>query len=272
MRNMSLFAACLVALGGCVSRPVVPENVIKESKMIHLDAGKTLVDFYRLRNNRPAPVVVVVHGFLGSKENMAYWGVALSEAGMIAVVPTMPALVDPACNARAVVELTELARSEQLPVAARPNGKVALVGFSKGGLETLMAAAMLKPPAKAWVGLDPVDRHRQGKMAAAAVRMPGLALMAEASALNDNGSAAQLLSRFGGPLRQVAVEGANHLDAESPRGGPDNEMFAVFRRETLDFLRSELGHSSRGNVTTIAPRKSPPAKPVASSSGATLRM
>jgi|688.fasta_scaffold13202_2 pimeloyl-ACP methyl ester carboxylesterase len=267
MRNLSLFAVFIVALAGCVSRPAVPENVIKDSKMIQSGAGRIPVDFYRPRNSRPAPVVVVVHGFLGRKENMAHWGVALSEAGMIAVVPTMPALVDPARNARAVVELTESARSARLPVAARSSGKVALVGFSKGGLETLMAAAMLKPPVNAWVGLDPVDRHGQGQIAAAGVRVPGLALLAEASALNDNGNARQLLSMFGGRLRQVSVKGADHLDAESPRGGPDNEMFAIFRRETLDFLQSELGLSSPANVTTIAPRKSPSAKPVASSSG-----
>jgi pimeloyl-ACP methyl ester carboxylesterase len=267
IRGLSLFAACCAAWTGCVSRPAVPENVIKESKMIRLEAGQISVDFYRPRNSRPAPVVVVVHGFLGRKENMAHWGVALSEAGMVAVVPSMPALVDPVRNARALVQLTELVRSAQLPVSSRSNGKVALVGFSKGGLETLMAAAILKPSVNAWVGLDPVDRHGQGQMAAVGVRVAGLALLAEASALNDNGNARQMLLGFGGRLREVSIEGADHLDAESPRGGPDNEMFAFFRRATLEFLQSELGVSSSANVTTIAPRKSPSAKPVASSSG-----
>lgn len=267
MRWVHVFAACGLALAGCVSRPALPELVIKESKVINAGKERMSVDFYRPRHSRPAPVVLVVHGFLGRKENMAHWGVALSEAGMIVVVPSLPALVDPARNARAVAQLTELARSVRLPVAARSNGKVALVGFSKGGLETLMAAAMLNPPVNAWVGLDPVDRYGQGRMAAAAVRAPGLALLAEASAINDHGNAGQLLWRFGGRLRQVSVEGAGHLDAESPRGSLDNEIFAVFRRETTGFLQSELGLSSPANVTTIAPRKSPSAKPVASSSG-----
>ncbi len=130
-----------------------------------------------------------------------------------------------------------------------------------------MAAAMLKPAVNAWVGLDPADRYRQGQTVAAMVRAPGLAMLAEASALNDHGNARQLLSGFGGRLRPVSVEGASHLDAESPRGSLKNEMFAMFHRATVEFLQSELGLSSSANVTTITPRKSPSAKPVASSSG-----
>ena len=42
------------------------------------------------------------------------------------------------------------------PISVRSNGKVGLVGFSMGGLTTLLAAASLSPPVDAWVGLDPV--------------------------------------------------------------------------------------------------------------------
>ena len=208
-----------------------------------------------------------MHGFLGRKESMSHWGVALASKGMIVAVPTGPAIVDPERNAQAVADLARWGRGGQWPVPVEPNGRIALVGFSKGGLETIMAASRLKPSAHAWVGLDPVDRWQQGEYAARAIRSPGLALLADASALNDNGNARKMLSKYGGTLRLITVIGSNHLDAESPRGGPANEKFAVFQRETVCFLQSALDVWSPEKVTTIAPRKSPSAKPVASSSG-----
>ena len=59
-----------------------------------------------------------------------------------------------------------------------------LVGFSMGGLTTLLAAASLSPPVDAWVGLDPVDHAGHGAAKAALVKAPGLALLAEPSPFN----------------------------------------------------------------------------------------
>lgn len=265
LKLSSLLAVLL--LTACVTRPDIPADVVKSSRVMVSGKDRLAVDFYYPANTKRAPMVIVMHGFLGRKESMSHWGVALARAGMIVAVPTGPAIVDPARNAQAVVDLARWGRGGQWPVPVAQSGRLALVGFSKGGLETIMAASLLKPSADAWVGLDPVDRQRQGESAARVVRAPGLALLADASALNDNGNARMMLSKYGGTLRVISVEGSNHLDAESPRGGPANEKFEVFQRETVRFLQSALSASPSANVTTIAPRKSPSAKPVASSSG-----
>lgn len=265
IKHLLLLAALL--LSACVTRPDIPANVVKSSRVMVSGKDRLSVDFYYPANAKRAPMVIVMHGFLGRKESMSHWGVALARARMIVAVPTGPAIVDPERNAQAVADLARWGRGGQWPVPVAPNGRLALVGFSKGGLETIMAASMLKPSADAWVGLDPVDRQQQGESAARAVRAPGLALLADASALNDNGNARMMLSKYGGTLRVISVEGSNHLDAESPRGGQENEKFAVFLRETVSFLQSALRVSPSEKVTTIAPRKSPSAKPVASSSG-----
>ncbi len=264
MRWPSALLALLVA--GCVTPPEIPPDIRKDTAVLAAGRDRVSVDFYRGSGRGARPLAVVSHGFLADKERMAHWGLVLARAGFLVAVPTHPALVDPRRNAQAHAAVVRAGRAGRWPVGAPTDGRVLLVGFSKGGLETILAAAELGDSIDAWVGLDPVDRYRQGRAEAGRVRVPGLALLARPAALNNQGNARDMLSTYAGPLRLIAVEGAGHLDAESPRGRGE---FANFRREVLDFVHSVFGTpvGGAGKETTMAPRRSPSAKPVASSSG-----
>jgi pimeloyl-ACP methyl ester carboxylesterase len=190
----------------------------------------------------------VAHGFTRSKRYMAGWGADLAARGMVVAVLTQPYLAKHQRNAQAIADLADLGRAGEWPVAARGNGKVALVGYSMGGLTTLLAASKIARPIDAWVGLDPVDFEGRGAVAAARLRAPGLALIAEPAPFNRDGNAQPMLKRYGGELQVLKVVGASHMDAEYPVdwlgqfacGWVKPERQAHFRRLTLDFLSAVL--------------------------------
>ena len=222
-------------LVGCVSRPEIPPDIRKETHRVALGREYIEVDFYHRPSKQTRPLAVVAHGFLANKDRMAHWGLVLAREGFIVAVPTNPTCANDERNAAALVALVERGRSARWPVAARPDGRVVLVGFSRGGFETMLAASALGDKVGAWVGLDPVDRDGKGTAAAAKVRVPGLALLADPQPLNANGNARPMLDAYAGPLEAVAVPGAGHLDGESPRRGG---RFAEFENRVIRFLRS----------------------------------
>lgn len=168
----------------CTTIPDLPAGVVKQSSQVECGKDRVAVDFYFQKQTAPQPMVVVVHGFSRSRRHMAGWGADLAEHGMIAAVMTQPYWAGHSRNGEAIARLVELGRAGKWPIAARGNGKVGLVGFSMGGLTTLLAAASLSPPVDAWVGLDPVDHAGHGAAKAALVKAPGLALLAEPSPFN----------------------------------------------------------------------------------------
>ena len=225
---------CALLLAGCVSAPEMPPEIRKETHRIEAGGEPLAVDFYFRPGNTPRPLVVVGHGFLANKGRMAHWGVLLAREGFVVAVPTDPTYADDRRNTAAIVDLVKTGRAGQWPVAATTDGRAALVGFSRGGFATMLAAAELRDAMKAWVGLDPVDRDGKGRSAASKVRVPGLALLADPAPLNANGNARGMLAVYGGELEVVRIRGAGHLDAESPRG---NGKFSEFERHTVAFLR-----------------------------------
>jgi dienelactone hydrolase len=180
---------------------------------------------------------VAVHGFLANKERMAHWGLTLAREGFIVAVPTNPTRANDNRNTAAIVGLVQAGRAGQWPVAAKTDGRVVLVGFSRGGFEALLAAAELDDAIDAWVGLDPVDRDGRGKKAAEKVRVPGLALLADPAPLNANGNAHGMLAPYEGRLEVVRFPDTGHLDAESPQR---KEKFVLFEERVLGFLRKTV--------------------------------
>jgi pimeloyl-ACP methyl ester carboxylesterase len=152
-------------------------------------------------------------------------------------VPTNPTYANDDRNAAAIVALVEGGRVGQWPISARTDGRAVLVGFSRGGLETILAASALGDRADAWIGLDPVDFNGKGQAAAARVRVPGLALLADPQPLNANGNARSMLDAYAGPLEVVAVPNSSHLDGESPRR---KAIFSEFARPVISLLRPAL--------------------------------
>ena len=231
-RGAFLFA---LLLAGCVGTPEIPPEVRKETHRVEASGESVAVDFYFSSGSRPRPLAIVVHGFLANKERMAHWGVLLAREGFIVAVPNNPTYANDDRNTAAIVALVEGGRAGQWPIPVVPDGRAVLVGFSRGGFETILAAAELGDRIDAWIGLDPVDRNAKGQAAATKVRVPGLALLAEPQPLNANGNARAMLDAYAGPLEVVAIPGAGHLDAESPRRGGN---FFEFESRVIRFLRA----------------------------------
>jgi pimeloyl-ACP methyl ester carboxylesterase len=183
---------------------------------------------------------------------MSGWGEHLAREGLVVAVPDLPAWSDHARNGRFVSELRAHLCSVE-PWAQRIDGsRVGLVGFSAGGLASLLAAAD-RPVVSIWIGLDPVDRSGLGAEAAARVDCRALVLTAEPSACNARGNAFDIIAALpDGEHRQVA--GAVHVDAEWPTdwmaelvcGRSTEEKRREFRRHTTAALLEAL-------VTSPAP-------------------
>lgn len=235
-RVKRLLLLALVA-SGCVSQPELPVDIRKDTRQIRIAKENIAVDFYYRPGGKPRPMAVIVHGFLANKDRMAHWGVLLAREGFVAAVPNNPTRANDNRNTAAIVGLVQAGRAGRWPIAAKTDGRVVLVGFSRGGFETLLSAAELGQPIDAWVGLDPVDRNGKGKAAAAKVRVPGLALLADPAPLNANGNARGMLSNYAGPLEVVRVPDTGHLDAESPQR---KEKFVLFEERVLGFLRKTM--------------------------------
>jgi dienelactone hydrolase len=190
---------------------------------------------------------MVAHGFSRNRKTMAGWGSLLAQEGFIAVVPDLPFWSDHAGNGRALAELLAEVKSGGLDPEAKAAGGAALVGFSAGGLSTLLAAAR-DTNVSCWVGLDPVGMGRQTQQAAALLKIPCFVLRAEPAPWNAHGNAREMFAALPGPAFSLVVTGATHVDAENPTsraaewacGKSDPARREVFGRYLLASLRTGL--------------------------------
>jgi len=159
--------------------------------------------------------VVVAHGFWRSRAQMAAWGAHFAGVGYVTAVPDLPARADHARNGRAIGALVASLLAQPPQGLALDGNRVALVGFSAGGLATLLAAAD-DPRVRLWVGLDPVDRDGLGARAAHRFRGTAVILQAEPSACNGHGNARGLVESLDGRATVTRIAGATHVDAEWP--------------------------------------------------------
>lgn len=230
----------LVVLVHCASRTEpspLPPGVKKEHLKLQVADQAISLTLYRPTKDENAPLIVVAHGLLRSKRYMAGWGGHLAGQGFFVVVPTQPAFADHELNGRVLAALVEKYRGKR---------RVALMGFSMGGLTTLLATTYT--PVDAWVGLDPVDMNGQGKVAAAKLKAPALLLLAEPEAWNMHGNANALAEAISGQKQLTRIPGATHLDAEWPTdllgqiacGFVDEKRQQQFREKATEFLKEEL--------------------------------
>jgi dienelactone hydrolase len=182
---------------------------------IALTSTKVPVDVYLPEGVRQAPVVVIAHGFSRSRINMAGWGSLMASNGFIAAVPDLPAWADHRRNGRALSELLDRINSGEIVQEPRPSGVAASMGFSAGGLSSLLAASSNRC-VRCWVGLDPVDMGGLGADAAKTMAFPCVVLQAEAGAWNANGNSTQVVDALPGPLLALRIKAAVHVDAENP--------------------------------------------------------
>lgn len=241
-----LLFVCLLYWTSCTTTPVLPSGVSKETQHLMLAGREVAVTLYYPARRDGAPLVVVAHGFMRGKRHMAGWGADLAGQGFIVAVPTQPALANHALNGRALAELVAQVRSGKVPMKASPGSQTALVGFSMGGLTTLLAAA--RQPVDAWVGLDPVDMDGSGVAAARKLTVPCAVLRAEPAAWNKHGNARDIAAALPDLRLSLKVRNATHVDAESPTdllgqfacGFTDAGRQSTFKRYTLAFLKAAL--------------------------------
>lgn len=181
-------------------------------------AGKTVaVDVYKPTGPHTGAAILTHGGFRGRK-TMAEHAQALAARGVLAVAPDMPCTIDHRCNARATAELVKtLHLTDTLGVSAK---RIMLVGFSAGGLSSLLAADT--PGVVGYVGLDPYDHlpsnesERMGMVAARRLATPSLLLRAPASSCNAQSVAAPWGTALKSLWRDELIAGATHCDFEAP--------------------------------------------------------
>ena len=242
--------AAAAALAGCAASGAPADRQAarppSETIRVKLASGTADVDLYRPEAPGPAPLVIVAHGFSRHRHNMEGWGRHLAGEGFVVAVPDLPAWSDQARNGRFLSELrAELAGREPWSGRIDPS-RVGLLGFSAGGLATLLSAAE-SPGLAAWVGLDPVDRDGRGAAAAPRVTCRAVVLTAEPSACNAHGNALGILAALPGAAH-FRIAGAVHVDAEWPTsalaeavcGRSTNEKRAEFRERATAALHEAL--------------------------------
>ena len=173
------------------------------------------VDLYWPDADSVSGIAIVAHGFSRSRARHVDLGQALAAAGIAAVIPDLPHVLDHWANGDAIVELAHKLETGALGLPPVARSRLVLIGTSAGGLSTVLAAAKL-PGLGGWIGLDPVDRTGTGISAAAQLTSPAVVLLAEASHCNLFGSGHSIARAVPGLLRAPVLEGASHCDFEGP--------------------------------------------------------
>lgn len=259
---------------GCTSRRqltlerVTAAPTCLRDQRVTLGTDSIRYDLYLPASSQPVPLVVVAHGFSRSKANMAGWGRRLADEGFVAAVPTLPAWSDHERNGRAINEMIEWLCSASPHALRIRKDRLGVMGFSAGGLSSLLAAAE-NPGISLWIGLDPVDRNGLGAAAAARLQAQAVILRAEPSPWNDNGNAAAIERALEGRCRGIRIAGAIHIDAEWPTdwlaelacGRSDERKRAAFASEAVAALKSVLMPAdAQGNEVAAAEASSLPVK------------
>ena len=223
----------------------------RETVRLKLAAGTAYVDVNLPVTSQRAPLVIVAHGFCRDRRSMSDWGRHLATEGFVAVVPDLPAWSDHVRNGGFVSDLrVYLCAHEPWSRRIDPS-RVGLMGFSAGGLATLLSVADNPQPA-IWVGLDPVDRKGLGARTAPVVECTAVVLTAEPSACNGRGNSRNIIAAVP-RCRHIHVAGAVHVDAEWPTdwkaeaicGRSREDRRAEFRRHATAALHEAFDAAGR---------------------------
>lgn len=188
-----------------------------ETLMLNLESKSVAVDVYKPIGPHTG-AAILTHGDFRSRKTMSEHALALATRGVLTLAPNMPCTFDHRCNARAIAELVNLLRSTN--TFGKSATRVMLVGFSAGGLSSLLAADT--PGVVGFVGLDSYDHllpnqsERLGVVAARRLAIESLLLRAPASSCNAQSVAASWRSEFQALWRDELIAGASHCDFEAP--------------------------------------------------------
>lgn len=246
-RGASAIAALVAFLSSfAYANPVITGYATPETIRVELPNGNAEVDVFLPASKAKAAMVIVVHGFSRHRQNMSGWGEHLAKEGFVVVVPDLPAWSDHVRNGRFISELrTHMIKDKLWTVHVDPT-RIGLLGFSAGGLSSLLSAAD-DPDLAIWVGLDPVDQDGLGARAAAVLKARALVLTSEPSACNGNGNALGIVAALP-ESAHFKISGAVHIDAEWPStwlaelvcGRSTDESRAEFRWRATKALKDGL--------------------------------
>jgi dienelactone hydrolase len=228
---MRAFIAAL-ALGACVAAGAaaqpVPFDVTTESA--ELAGVDVKVDVYRPVDNLADGVAVLAHGFSRDRTRDRDLARDLAVAGVIAIAPDLPNLVDYWGNGDAVIDVVSALERGAYGLPPTPRSRIVLIGTSAGAVATVIAASKL-PGLGGWIGLDPVDRSGTATRAAAKLTAPAVVFLGEPSVCNLFGSGKSIAQAAPTLVRSQRLRGASHCDFEGP---------------TNNFCRTVCGKSPRG--------------------------
>lgn len=212
---MVLAAAASMVTVAAADSPTEPSA---EQTQVHaLDGHRVTLDVFPAAGALRG-AAILSHGFTRSRRTLSGHAQALADAGVLALTPELPCTFDFRCNARALAALVGALRVGG--TFGPPVQRVMLVGFSAGGLSSLLAADT--PGVVGFVGLDPFDRtmadetEHLGLAAAARLRTEVMLLRAPPSRCNAHASAAPWATALPALWRDELIAGASHCDFESP--------------------------------------------------------
>lgn len=222
MPKMTLFTilqACLVLLAVFSSSHAAEPaaKVVPQTQVVKINGTSVEVDVYKPVGPQKG-AAILTHGFTRSRTTMGEHAQALAAKGVLAITPDMPCTFDFRCNASAITEMVSLLRDTT--TFGSTNQRVMLVGFSAGGLSSLLAADT--PGVVGFVGLDPFDRvlpneaERAGITASRKLTTKALLLRAPASRCNANAVTAPWGAELKALWRDDLIAGASHCDFEAP--------------------------------------------------------
>jgi dienelactone hydrolase len=241
----------------CAAALAQPAPFILHTDVVELDGHRVHVDVYEPDAEPSDGVAIVAHGFTRSRERHRDLGQALAAAGVTAVIPDLPYILNHWGNGDAIGELAHKLETGALGLPPIDQSRLVLIGTSAGGLATVLAAAKL-PHLAGWVGLDPVDRTGSGVHAASQLTAPAVVLLAEPSGCNLFGSGRTIAHAVPDLMRSVVLKGASHCDFEGPTnklcqricGGSSSEMQSRARDETVgavvEMLRGSIARPADG--------------------------
>ena len=192
-------------------------KVIPQTQVLNINGQTVEVDVYKPIGPQKG-AAILTHGFTRSRTSMGEHAQALAARGVLAITPDMPCTFDFRCNASAIAGLVNLLLNTDTFGAS--SQRVMLVGFSAGGLSSLLAADT--PGVVGFVGLDSFDRvlpnetERAGITASRRLTTEALILRAPASRCNAKGVAAPWGSEMKALWRDELIAGASHCDFEAP--------------------------------------------------------
>lgn len=251
-----------LACAGCISNPSIPvaedkTNVYTiigpdyrkqgkipfestEGKLTSTTGCEVAYTYYRPKAVSNDVLVVLGHGFMRSKDKMAYLAQHLVSWGLSVVNLEF-------CNSKLWAGNHDLNGADMVAVSQKIHqGKVIYLGFSAGGLAA-MVAANLDKNTKALFGLDMVDNCELGKKIAPDLVVPFFGLIAASSACNASNNGLVLYA-LAPQSNVIKVEDSSHCHYEYP---VDGKCLFVCGKGEKRFSREHIQQTIVGLTTAF---------------------